>query len=71
MILNFGIFFREKAKNGRKKGKKGEKIPPGYPRTNMKIPFFFLMLHPRIFQDSKSRDFLVPGFVDPEILRDM
>jgi hypothetical protein len=42
----------------------------------MKIPGFFHMLNPGIFdpgifQDSKSRDFLVPGFFDPGILWDI
>ena len=60
-------------KNWRKKGKK---IPPGYPRTNLKIPGFFHGLnpgifYPGIFQEPKSRDFLVPGFFDPGISRDI
>ena len=29
------------------------------------------IFYPGIFQDSKSRDFLVPGFFDPGILRDI
>ena len=56
--------------------KKGKKIPPGYPRTNLKIPGFFHRLnlgifYPGIFQESKSWDFLVPGFFDPGISRDI
>ena len=56
--------------------KKGQKIPPGYPRTNLKIPGFFHGLnpgifYPGIFQEPKSRDFLVPGFFDPGISRDI
>ena len=42
----------------------------------MKIPGFFHRLnpgifYPEIFQESKSRDFLVPGFFDPGISRDI
>ena len=42
----------------------------------MKIPGFFHRLnlgifYPGIFQESKSRDFLVPGFFDPGISRDI
>jgi hypothetical protein len=56
--------------------KRGEKIPPGYPRTNLKIPGFFYIYNPGIFysgifQASKSRDYLVPGFFDPGISRDL
>ena len=44
--------------------------------TIMKIPGFFHMFnpgifYPGIFQDSESRDFLVPGFFDPGISRDI
>ena len=60
----------------RKRGKQRKKIPPGYPQANWKIPEFHLMLnpgilYPGIFQESKSRDFLVPGFFDPGISRDI
>ena len=42
----------------------------------MKIPGFFHrlnpgILYPGIFQESKSQDFLVPGFFDPGISRDI
>ena len=42
----------------------------------MKIPGFFHrlnpgILYPGIFQESKSRDFLVLGFFDPGISRDI
>ena len=72
--------FREKAKNRRKNGIKGQNRAKNsrrdIPETNMKIPGFFHMLnpgifYPGIFQDSKSRDFLVPGFFDLGILRDI
>ena len=56
--------------------KRGEKIPPGYPRTHLKIPGFLYIQNPGIFysgifQASKSRDYLVPGFYDPGISRDI
>ena len=42
----------------------------------MEIPEFFHwlnpgILYPGIFQESKSQDFLVPGFFDPGISRDI
>ena len=54
--------------------KRVEKIPPGYPRTHIKIPGFLYIHNPGIFysgifQASKSRDYLVPGFFDPGISR--
>ena len=47
--------------------KRVEKIPPGYPRTHIKIPGFLYIHNPGIFysgifQVSKSRDYLVPGY---------
>ena len=56
--------------------KRGEKILTGYPRTHLKIPGFSYIQNPGIFysgifQASKSRDFLVPGFYDPGISRDI
>ena len=53
-----------------------EKIPPGYPRTHIKIPGSLYMHNPGIFysgicQVSKSRDYLVPEFFDPRIFRDI
>ena len=50
-----------------KKGEKGGKILPGYPRTKLKILGFFHRLHPGIFypwifQESKSRDIPGPGY---------
>ena len=56
--------------------KRVEKIPPGYPRTHIKIPGFLYIHNPGIFysgifQVSKSRDYLVPGFFDPGISRDI
>jgi hypothetical protein len=74
------VFNREKAKNRRKNGIKGQNRAKNsrrdIPETNMKIPGFFHMLnpgifYPGIFQDSKFRDFLVPGFFYPGILRDI
>ena len=63
-------------KENKIKIEKGKRIPPGYPKTNLKIPGFFHrlnpgILYPGIFQESKSRDFLVPGFFDPGISRDI
>ena len=56
--------------------KRVEKIPPGYPKTHIKIPGFLYIHNPGIFysgifQASKTRDFLVPGFLDPRISRDI
>ena len=56
--------------------KVGEKIPPGYPRTHIKIPGYLYIHNPgifysSIFQASKSRDYLVPGFFDPGISQDI
>ena len=56
--------------------KRVEKIPPGYPRTHIKIPGFLYIHNPGIFysgifQALKSRDYLVPGFFDPGISRDI
>ena len=53
-------------KENKIKIEKGKRIPPGYPKTNLKIPGFFHrlnpgILYPGIFQESKSRDFLVLG----------
>ena len=56
--------------------KEGKKIPSGYPRTHLKIPGFLYIQNPGIFysgifQASKSRDYLVTGFFDPRISRDI
>ena len=62
-----------KKKIGEKRAKKSRRDIPG---QTWKFRDFFHRLnpgifYPGIFQESKSRDFLVPGFFDPGISRDI
>ena len=51
--------------------KRVEKIPPGYPRTHIKIPGFFVHPQSRDFLFLDFSGFKIPGFFYPGTSRDI